>query len=688
MFDNEYRPYQAALRYGVPIFLFATFFTLDILNPTRIGWLLNGDWGQHFLGWHAYRQTPLQWPFNHQTLLAHPTGLSLIYTDSNPLLALPLRVLSPILPDHFQYVGLWLLACVLLHYYIAYRLVARHAPGPWSAIGGATLLTLLPTLYNRIGHDTLCAHWLLLWALFIFFEIRDERKKQIGYAIVMGVTGFIHPYLLFMILAIWGADQIRWFVPMIKAGQFITAARTSALSALSLVPPVAALCISGAFSGQSAASDGFGVYGMPLDAFFNPGRNDFSLAFWQGKQPPRMAFEGFQYLGVGLLFLIGAAIYLYRKSPLVKTARETLALARPLKWPFVILLALAISDQIYLYNFKLIDLSFPTPVVNVLNIVRASGRLVWPLAYTAVFLSLICVYRARPKTMGIILGVAVALQFADIGAFAAHTKALTASATSAETFRTAKSPQWDKIIAQSDLVSFQPAVQIRDHGPFYEIILRALDRKVPVNMMYAARENAVQNALQRDEYLNFTEGRLDPRHLYVLLGHAVPVGLESRVRQIDGIWIIPPISAMASLTDTPTIAPFTLGKDYLFGAEHSAVVWAGRQWNLPDPESLSSTDPRPIVTLPYTPVTNEPLKLTISVRARYKGQHMGIAINGAVVSEQELGKKQKDISVIIPTSALKSGPLQITFINAPLKDQNATRMAGIQLYSLRLDHIS
>lgn len=75
-------PYRLAL-FGTPLFLFFIFFNPAILDPTNTGWLMRGDWAQHFLGWHAYRNGADS--FNHQDLLAHPTGLSILYTDSNPL---------------------------------------------------------------------------------------------------------------------------------------------------------------------------------------------------------------------------------------------------------------------------------------------------------------------------------------------------------------------------------------------------------------------------------------------------------------------------------------------------------------------------------------------------------------------------------------------------------------------------
>jgi len=690
MGNSEFDKYRKALTFAVPILLFMLFFTPAILDPTRVGWLLDGDWGQHFLGWHAYRHTPLAWPFNYQTLLSHPTGLSLLYTDSNPLVSIPMRWLSGILPEHFQFIGWWFLACIVLHYYVAYRLVARHAPGPWSALAGATLLTLLPTLYMRIGHDTLVAHWLILLALYIFFDIRDERRKLIGYGLLLGLTGLIHPYLLFMILAVWGADQLRVTGPLLKSRDWKQLAIAAGLGLLTLVPPAVTLGVSGAYSGQSAASDGFGVYGMPLDAIFNPSRDDFALALLNGPQPPRMAFEGFQYLGAGLLFLIGAAIWLYCKSPAVKSASEVLAVARPLKWPFIILLVLAITDQVHLYSIKLVDLSFPTPLVNVLNIVRASGRLFWPIAYTLVFLAIICIYRTQPRTVGLLLGAAIVLQLTDMSQFATNVRALTGNAATGQTFALTPSKQWDAVMARTEVVSFQPAVPLTDKRAFYEVILHALDHKVPVNMMYAARENPHQDAIQRREYLDFRAGKLDPRRLYVMLGKAVPAGLEDRVREIDGIWIMPPQGAEAGLA-RPKPEPFETGKTYVMGAANASVIWFGNDWEMPQVDAMNSTGKAGAFTPTFIPQAGKAYRLTLSLRGWRKAQTLTIAVNGVKLKEQTLGKKAAEVVVDIPASVLQSGRMQVTLDNVrsppePGKKPD-TRAMGVKVYSLRVDRL-
>jgi hypothetical protein len=73
-----------------PALLFLCFFNVHTLDPTRIGWVLQNDWGQHSLGWNAFRHEPWS-TFNHESLLGAPTGLSVIYTDSNPLFAFIFR---------------------------------------------------------------------------------------------------------------------------------------------------------------------------------------------------------------------------------------------------------------------------------------------------------------------------------------------------------------------------------------------------------------------------------------------------------------------------------------------------------------------------------------------------------------------------------------------------------------------
>lgn len=66
------------------------------------------------------------------------------------------------------------------------------------------------------------------------------------------------------------------------------------------------------FGHQPEGGDGFGISSIGLDGPFNPSGLPGFLSFLP-KQEPRQAFEGFQYLGVGVLLLIGVAWWLTRR---------------------------------------------------------------------------------------------------------------------------------------------------------------------------------------------------------------------------------------------------------------------------------------------------------------------------------------------------------------------------------------
>ncbi len=91
---------------GAVIFIICYGFA--VLDVTNDGWLLKGgDLMQHYVGWKAYRQSPWQFPIGMTEGLIYPDETCVIYTDSIPLFAIFFKLLSPLLPETFQYFGLW-----------------------------------------------------------------------------------------------------------------------------------------------------------------------------------------------------------------------------------------------------------------------------------------------------------------------------------------------------------------------------------------------------------------------------------------------------------------------------------------------------------------------------------------------------------------------------------------------------
>ena len=101
---------------AVGFVLFLIVYGFRVLDFTYDGWLLTGkDLQQHYLGWKFFRKSPWTFPLGMHDSFTVPDSVSVLYTDSIPLFALFFKLLSPILPETFQYFGLFGLMCYILN---------------------------------------------------------------------------------------------------------------------------------------------------------------------------------------------------------------------------------------------------------------------------------------------------------------------------------------------------------------------------------------------------------------------------------------------------------------------------------------------------------------------------------------------------------------------------------------------
>ena len=84
------------------------------LDPTNIAWLAQADAATNYLGWAFYRQSSWGWPLAANPAYGLDIAGSVMMADANPLMAIPFKLLGPLLPTRFQYFGFWLLFCFLL----------------------------------------------------------------------------------------------------------------------------------------------------------------------------------------------------------------------------------------------------------------------------------------------------------------------------------------------------------------------------------------------------------------------------------------------------------------------------------------------------------------------------------------------------------------------------------------------
>ncbi len=652
-----------------PVLLFLCFFNPYVIDPTRIGWLMQADWGQHVLGWNAFRHSPWS-TFNHEYLLGAPVGNTIISTDSNPLFAFLFKPFRAFLPANFQYIGPWFLFCVCMHFTFAYKLIRPHAPNRWAALGGALALSALPALYYRMRHDTLMAQWLILWALHLFINVpRDEAGESArtrGYAALLTVTGLVHPYLLFMVAAIWGGDVWRRLVPAAKALDRKALLDIGWRAAAVLFCAIVALGIAGSYTkGMSPGAGGFGFYSMGLDAFFNPVRPEFSAILKAWPQDGGQSFEGYQYLGFGLLLLLAAAVVLYILTPEAREARAFFVWLKPLTLPFIALLLIALSNHIQIYGYTVLRFAVPDPLKNTVAILRASGRFFWPIAYCMVMAALVVIYKCRPKIMHFVLPAILVVQVYDLAGFSQAMRDATAQAANPQVYTLTPSPLWDKLVGRATGVDFYPANVHFNDKLFYEVSWRASSTAKPVNTMYPARENIIQLANQRAGQAAFKNGEVVSDHLFVFLKQCdAPDSLQPRLRMLDGVWIIPPASASDIPLEKPTWSP--IRANVRFGWLDQGTCLLDQNWSQPEYDGVWSEGPQADVTIPIKYMqfdTPKPKALDLNIRARsHKPVTVSVLVNGKKLGDIDLTRARGEYTLHLPISVLRFETMQVRFV--------------------------
>jgi len=389
-------------------------------------------------------------------------------------------------------------------------------------------------LLARFGHVTLCAQWVILWALWIYVD--PARSARLLWWVAATVVALmIHPYLTVMVVAIWGSAMLRDLAAA-RGGK----ARAAVIGDIGTVIAslVLVLLFLGTINKPTVPGGGYGHFSMSLDALWNPNIGTYSTLLPATSTEPSQALEGMNYLGAGLLALAVIALFhAFRHSAEIRNH----ALFRRLIWllpAFVALTLVAMAPHLIWRGAVLATMPLPDWVDRTLDPVRAAGRLFWPVLYTIAFMAIVLVGRMRFGTW--LLAGALLLQIGDTWSVLASARGSGVLAMQTNPYRLTRDPRWDALIAQADMIEFEPAEIRYNLALLDEITWRAVIAGKPVRFYHTSREPAaVRQRLTRDS-LAFSMGQLDSRHLYVLVDGNPPAMVASRVRKLDGISIIPP----------------------------------------------------------------------------------------------------------------------------------------------------
>ncbi|HEV7490772.1 MAG TPA: DUF6311 domain-containing protein [Rhodanobacteraceae bacterium] len=455
---------------------------LALADPTATGWIMTGDWAQHYSGWAMFRHAPWHWPPGAMPEVSYPVGTSIVYTDSLPLLAFFFKPFSAWLPEPFQYIGFWFLVNFTLQGGFGALLVTRVTRAPAAVVAAAALFVCAPVLLFRIGHDTLTAHWLLLAALWLYSRTQTTSKlaaEAWPWWSLTAIAALVHPYLAAMTLAIQAAAW--WKRVHIDDARSIR--QIACAFGISLVVAMAMWWLCGAMILRAADTSGgivFGYYSLNLLAFVNP-MNASNLLPTFGVPPGQV--EGFAYLGVGVLALLAILLVdLVRERRVAGVGREWL----PLAVVAAVSLVFAVGALIAFGPWTLLDLTFKS---RLLGLFRSSGRFVWIAYYALMLLAMIHVLRRfAPTTASVLLGAALLLQVIDLSAWHARVANVRQSAGVMPKKTELNDPRWKSLATGRSHLTLLPPLACSDSPPPYlPMQLFAAANGMTFNSGYLAR---------------------------------------------------------------------------------------------------------------------------------------------------------------------------------------------------------
>ena len=422
--------YGAAVLVGVVHFLIAVHGS--VLLPSSPLWRNPpGDQAQMLTGVIALLRDRWRWPLADTALLSFGRPFSVVFTDSVPWLSV-LAKLAGLGPDQVSVLGLTILLGVVLQP-VAFTIFLR-ALGVrrWEVLGaGMALGAMLPAWYLReAGHRALGSHWVLVLALAVAAHAvrRGVSAGVIAAATLLGALALgIHPYLFVMagavLLAAMLADVLR---PRPGAWPCAAAGITVFLAGQALASLVLG------YWGGGASGAGFGLYSMNLLSPFAPQRSGLR-ALLTGAPGPIVdgtggaQWEGFNYLGAGVLLVLAASGFLLVRRMVPLPARPVLRAGLPVLTALLALAALAVSDHVYLGKLLLLRVPLPAIMQHAAGMVRSSGRLFWPVNYAVLGLALAFLARSRGRgAVAALLGAAIVLQAIDTAPLRAELRGSTA----------------------------------------------------------------------------------------------------------------------------------------------------------------------------------------------------------------------------------------------------------------------
>ena len=373
--------------------------------PWNLNWLVGkGDGSADQLVFQFFRQTPFfQWPIT--AIPNYVAGANTVNPSGNAIFSVGAKFVGLFVSGQFQYFGILIVFWFALQAFFAERLLSRFVSNSTFRLIGTTFFIISPVFLYRLAamrHFHVSAHWLIIAALYLYF---DERSRTKSWAILISVAVAINLYIAISVVMIFIATIIKIYMRNelsslgLKLKFCIKVVLPSILSALG------SFVVSG-FMSYKESSGGAGFYRMNLFAFFNPGysatgsfSNVLNLIVPASR---RVLFseewEGFQYLGVGVIISLPlVVIYSWRRRREFRSSSWL-----PLLLAAGVLFVIALSNRVTFAHIE-VDYWWPDALLRFRQIFRGASRFGFALYYLLTLMTIVTVSRIFSKRFATIV---------------------------------------------------------------------------------------------------------------------------------------------------------------------------------------------------------------------------------------------------------------------------------------------
>ena len=656
--------------------------TLSLTHP------VNGDTAQHIVGQRYFLADQWRWPPLITRLIDAPNGVNIALTDSIPLAALLAKPWYRWLPHGAHFVYLWVAICFVLQpmaAVFALRSAGERRVLPTLAIALFTIS--MPTFIFRFGHAALCAHFLLLLAIGVYFNLvrQSGRRWWLACPWLLLAALLVHPYFVPMVTGLLFAAPIS----LVCRRQFRPALTIALQLSGSLAVLGAAMALGGYLGAET--NPGFGYYSLNLLAPLVPAGSaligGFPIMDATGGQT-----EGYSYLGLG-----GAALAVLALMQLrLPNARSRLRSHGGLLLIAIGATLFAVSDRVYLGHHFLFNL----PIVpEQLRQFRASGRFVWiDLYLLAICATLLLCRTVHPRWASLCLALVAIVQFADAGSLRGN---VAGQMTSVAPWAIDPAPV-RSLLARHRLMTLWPTAacqpELVTNPLFMHLLLLASERALPVNTIPVARATGSADC----GTANVTRPMLQPGELRLLLP-----GTPSNMVAVLPDWrrqCHRYLAGLIACTDDPSladqpqvdVAPFPLGQVAVPGAAPDGAQVMGQGWTPASPAGAWTigTDASLLGTVP---AAAGPLHLSMTAHGLALGgkpQEVHVRANGRPVATWQVAQSpDATYQAILPAGTASDGTVVIDLtITAPVRPQYVMgngdiRLLGFFLVDFRLDQL-